>query len=245
MDVYKREGARPNMEEMSLVKKAVIVTIVSGYIVLLITASISLGKTGTEDIYPNCSVPLKEIVQVDMQFGSWVPIVFGFIVYCILGNTEDGCTGNTSPEKKVINIKYIEKCSLNTYGIILIVVGAISIHIYDEAKHTPNCFDELKSTPGGLQSSIAKQDLLLLAQVTLAYGIWNILVGSVGVSLIVYDTIKYVWYDDSPNSERLRRYSSMNIEEHEHSNDDSQQNHNMQIDSSTKENDPAKLRLVR
>jgi hypothetical protein len=94
-------------------------------------------------------------------------------------------------------------------------------------------------------SSIAKQDLLLLAQVTLAYGIWNILVGSVGVSLIVYDTIKYVWYDDSPNSERLRRYSSMNTEEHDHSNDDSQQNHNMQIDSSTKVNDPANLRLDR
>jgi hypothetical protein len=112
-------------------------------------------------------------------------------VYYILGNIEVGFTGNRSPENTVILTKYIEKCSLNTFGIVLIVVGAISIHIYDEAKHKPDCFDELKSTPGGLQSSIANQNLLLLAQVALAYGIWNILVGSVGVIMIVYDTIKY------------------------------------------------------
>ena len=164
-----------------------------GYFIFFIFACMSLTKTDTEQIYLLCGHSLREIVMVDVVFGSIAILVFAIVCFFIMECIKDCQNGYIHDFQEQGTVAW----TLFIYGGTVLIIGAFSLSRYVDASNKPGCFEILSNTTNGMKSPSANLGEPLLAQVALLYGIIYTIVGSVTSIIMIVSSFvgcyEFIW----------------------------------------------------
>ncbi len=132
------------------------------FFILFVFTCVSLTQTDKEEAYSVCGHSLRNMVIADLVYGLFgslsACVIYPFLLCCF--NGDDG------QRKKHLKL---------VVGMLLLILGGLSIHEYVEAKNMPGCFDALRTTTSDIESPGDP----LLAKIVLIYGCLYTVTGSV------------------------------------------------------------------